>query len=103
MFDIFTDIALPMWALLLIGTTVLPWLQALITKRELDGTSSKAVTLGLSVVASLLLAVSAEGGFSIADLLMLAAPGVFISSNSYDKVWQLLNIRDFLAPDRGIG
>jgi len=103
MLDIYTELTLPLYAILFIQAAVLPNLQALITKVTLDGTKSKLVTVGLNVVAAVLALIGSQNGFSIADLLMLAAPGVFISGNSYDKFWQALRIREYLAPEFGIG
>ena len=102
MFDIYTAIELPIWLVLLVQSTGLPWLQGLITKANADSTTHKAVTVGLGVVAAILMLIAGDM-FSIANVLMLGAPGVFISSNSYDKFWKIFRINDFLAPAAGIG
>lgn len=102
MFDIYSELFLPVWAILFIQSTALPWLQALATQVSMDERSSKAMTVALNVVVAIVGVVGSENGFSLTDLFMLAAPGVFIAGNAYDKVWQLFGIREWLFPEAGV-
>ena len=98
--DIYTEAALPLWAVLFVQTTALPFVQSLITQAKMSGGRSRVTTIILSVVAGLLMT-ALDGSVSVAEVLQLAAPGVIITSGSYALAWKALGIRNWLLPEAG--
>ena len=101
-FDIYTTLMLPAYAVGFLQVVVMPHVQSLLQSERATSGERAWTTVALSVVVSLILVVTGDNGFSVSDVLQLAAPGALGASGLYGLIWKRLGLTRWLQAKPGV-